>query len=130
MNEAQILSGILSVTDSVLIIFMVIMSIFGVKFYREYSKNRKEKEGFEREERREVAENSKRLAEVLAELKITLEITGQSTNSSFMRVHDRLDSLVTDLAKLISANEDLSEIKTDIKSIFKYITIPDAAAGK
>jgi hypothetical protein len=113
MGETE-LFGFLNANDSILMIFIAVVLFFAMRFYNVYSKDKKEKDKLDREERQKNTDASLKLAEALTELK---DVIGQS----LPRIHERIDDIFAGMA----TKEDTAEIKNDIKSIFRHIKMLD-----
>jgi len=109
MIETEMLAGILSVADSILILFIVVMSVVGIQFYRIYSKDRKEREKYEREDRLEREKITREMVEVLTGLKLLIENLSSYHNVSINRLNERVDNLPT--------REDFARVEGDVKKI-------------
>jgi len=136
-NEAeQIVNEIIHKTTSELIIFfilvMITLVIVFLPLYRMMVKDRKERnvQNFERE--KQIMSVITANTEVISRLKTTLDFTSNNTNSSFTRIHDRIDKqsekqteLGADTARIQSTLDEIvrkqQSTSDDIKKIMQVI---------
>ena len=87
----RVYEGIVSATNSELILFFVILALFTVPFYGVVLKGRKAEKQHQREQQQQLIDVIKDNTTVMAGLKVTLDTSKVDTKSTLERIHTRLD---------------------------------------
>ena len=126
-NYDYLLEEIARQTNSELILFFVVVSVVLVvvflPFYRMVLKERKERLSQDSLRQDKYIERERQIiavitsnTEVIAGLKTTLELTTTSTQTSFTRIHDRLDE---QSKKISEQGAALTNIQTTLEAIVR-----------
>ena len=134
INQEQLLQEIVKQTNSELILFFIIVSValvlVFVPIYRMMHKERKERLAHENERQDKYIEREREIirvitsnTEVMSGLKTTLETMNATTNTSFVRIHERMDAQGITLSEQSVA---ISRVQTTLEEIVrKQHTISD-----
>jgi len=123
-NETNVLNGIVNKTQSDLIFFFIILTIVLVvvllPLYNMMMKDRKEKQNAENVRQDKYIEREKQIiqvitanTEVMSGLKTALDASGATTNSSLVRVQERMDSQNTKIGEI---SVDIALIKSTLEN--------------
>lgn len=122
VQVTDVLNNVTSNTQSELILFFIIMTVVLVAvllpLYRMMMSDRKAKHAADNTRQDKYIEREKQIiqvitanTEVMAGLKATLESSGAATNSSLVRLHDRMDGQGAQMATLTA---NVTQIQTTL----------------
>ena len=98
-TEQEIIKEVMQRTNSELMLFFILllvaMVVVWIPLYRMMRKDRIERVKLDFERERSILDVVTANTDVISELKTTMGIFSKSTNSSFSRIHDRIDQLVS-----------------------------------
>ena len=107
IESTNIIEGVLNKTDSVLILFFILMTAALIPFYKVFSKERKERSEQENKRQEKYIEQNnlmiKALNEVssaVAKLDKLIEVNTNDSKASLERVHNRIDQMTLLINKI------------------------------
>jgi len=96
--EQEIINAVMQRTNSELILFFILllvaMVLVWIPLYRIFRKDRIERVKLEHEREKQIIYVITANTDVISGLKTTMDIFSSATQTSFSRIHDRIDQLV------------------------------------
>ncbi|MCL2579722.1 MAG: hypothetical protein FWE32_06780 [Oscillospiraceae bacterium] len=111
-----VLEAVVGRTGSELILFFVILAIFAIPFYIVVLKGRKADKAHEREQQQQLLKVVSDNTAVMAGLKATLDTSKVDTKATLDRIHNRIDDISVDVARINAKVDTTIASQTEIAS--------------